>query len=139
MAAHFDLNGKIPHRPPWLLLDAVIDITGPVVTAQRRISADDPLVVDGLPETLMIEALAQTSACLGGQERGHHHGYLVALSQFTFQRRPVPGETLRCVTERTAVLGNLHRFKGTIHSDGELLCAGQLTFAIVASGDGGPA
>lgn len=132
MAAHFDLNSRIPHRPPWLLVDGIVEVAGARVVTQKRITANDPLVTeDGLAETLLVEALAQTAACLNGETRGHHQGYLVALSGFSFTRRPLAGETMTCTAERTAMLGSLHRFSGTITVGDELLCRGQLTFALV--------
>lgn len=131
MTAFSDVTARIPHRAPWLLLDSVLATEPTRVTSQRRLSVGDPLLSDGLAETLMVEALAQTAACLVGKERGTHQGYLVALQGFRFHRRGQAGETLDCEAERTAVLGNLHRFTGRILSDGEVLCEGQMTFAIV--------
>lgn len=135
MAAHFDLNSRIPHRPPWLLVDRVIDVAtaGSSIVTERRLTVDDPLMApDGLPETMMVEALAQTAACLNGEARGHHQGYLVAINGFTFSRRAQAGETITCRAERTAMLGSLHRFRGTIAVGDEEICVGQLTFALVA-------
>lgn len=131
MSGSFDLNRLIPHRAPWLLIDAVVERAGVRVVTQKTVSSDDPLTVDGFPETLLIEALAQSAACLVGEERGEHDGLLVALSGFAFHRRAQPGETLRLTAERTAMLGNLHRFDGQAHVGDELVATGQLTFAVV--------
>ena len=61
MTGVIDPIGRIPHRPPWLLVDRVISVEGATVTAERRLTSDDPLMGDGFPEVLCLEALAQTA------------------------------------------------------------------------------
>jgi 3-hydroxyacyl-[acyl-carrier-protein] dehydratase len=126
---------RIPHRPPWLLVDRVISVEGSTVKAERRLTSDDPLMCDGLPELLCLEALAQTAACLNAGELGAHRGFLVAASGFEFDGRAQAGETLLLAATRTATLGSLHKFEGTAHAlppDGEprLVARGQMTFAV---------
>jgi 3-hydroxyacyl-[acyl-carrier-protein] dehydratase len=123
---------RIPHRPPWLLIDRVTSVAGERVEAERRLAADDPLCADGLPETLVVEALAQTAACLMGHERGAHRGYLVAAAGFEFHGRAQAGETLTLSATRTAALGALHRFDGEAHVGARLVARGQMTFAVQA-------
>ena len=53
----------VPHRPPWALVDRVLSVDGETVTAEKRVSAGDPLVRDGgLAGPLVLEALAQGAA-----------------------------------------------------------------------------
>jgi 3-hydroxyacyl-[acyl-carrier-protein] dehydratase len=126
---------RIPHRPPWLLVDRVISVEGPTVTAERRLTFDDPLMQDGLPEVLVLEALAQTAACLNAGELGAHRGFLVAASGFEFDGRAQAGETLRLVATRTASLGALHKFDGVAQAiapggQARMVARGQMTFAV---------
>lgn len=120
----------IPHRAPWLLVDRVVEAGEGRVLAEKTVTADDPLYSDGLPETLVIEALAQAAACVRGSERGQHRGFLVAASKFEFARRARAGETLTLRAERTATLGALHRFSAQASVGDEVLCKGELSFAI---------
>jgi 3-hydroxymyristoyl/3-hydroxydecanoyl-(acyl carrier protein) dehydratase len=129
------LLDRIPHRPPWLLVDRVVSVVGPTVTAERRLASNDPLMCDGLPELLCVEALAQTAACLRADEVGTHRGYLVAISGFSFEGRAQAGETLLLTATRTAALGALHKFDGTAQAvapggQARLVARGQMTFAV---------
>jgi 3-hydroxymyristoyl/3-hydroxydecanoyl-(acyl carrier protein) dehydratase len=132
----------IPHRlpfgPPWRLIDRVLEVAGDRVRAERRLSANDPLLRDGLPELLALEALAQTAACLNAGELGIHRGYLVAASDFQFDGRAQPGETLSLEATRQAQMGALLRFQGearAITADGSarVVARGQMTFAVEKS------
>jgi 3-hydroxymyristoyl/3-hydroxydecanoyl-(acyl carrier protein) dehydratase len=129
------LFDRIPHRPPWLLVDRVVEAGGDRVLAERRVSADDPLARDGLPELLTVEALAQAAACLNAGEMGAHRGYLVAATGFSFEGRVQPGETLLLEATRTAALGGLHRFEGVARAvnfggEARIVARGQMTFAV---------
>ena len=101
----------IPHRAPWLV-DRVIERGPDRVRALKRLTTNDPLGTDGLAESLMIEALAQTAACLQASELGAHRGYLVAAAKFEFHGRAQVGDTSTLTATRTACLGALVRFEG---------------------------
>jgi 3-hydroxyacyl-[acyl-carrier-protein] dehydratase len=117
----------IPHRAPWLLVDRVVEAGDGRVRAEKRLSADDPLVGDGFPELYVIEALAQAAACARGKQ---HRGFLIAATKFSFQRRAQAGETITLEAERTAQFGALHRFAARASVGDETIAAGELSFAI---------
>lgn len=121
---------RIPHSPPWLLVDRVVATDGPRVEAEKLVTVNDPLAGDELPEVLLVEALAQAAACLNAGEKGAHQGYLVAAHGFTFEGRARAGDRLRLVATRTATLGALHRFDGEASVEGRVIARGQLTFAL---------
>jgi 3-hydroxyacyl-[acyl-carrier-protein] dehydratase len=125
-----NVTDLIPHRAPWLLVDRVVEVAGDRVCAEKRLAVGDPLVCEGLPETLVVEALAQTAACLNGTGLGAHRGMLVAATAFEFHGRAQAGETLTLVAVRTHALGALHRFTGEATVDGRLVAKGQMTFAL---------
>jgi 3-hydroxyacyl-[acyl-carrier-protein] dehydratase len=123
----------IPHRPPWLLVDRVTARGDDFVEAEKRIAADDPLVAPaGLPELLLLEALAQTAACLNAGTLGAHRGLLVAARRFEFDGRAVAGDVVRLRATRTATLGTLVRFDGEARVGERVVARGQMTFAISA-------
>lgn len=125
--------GLIPHRPPFLLVDEVVAIEGDEVRAVRRVAVDDPLVGDaGLRGPMLIEALAQTAACLMGASGGGagHLGYLVAAQGWKFSGIVRPGETVALSARRVSALGALHRFEGVARVDGREIAAGTMTFAV---------
>jgi 3-hydroxyacyl-[acyl-carrier-protein] dehydratase len=122
--------GLIPHAPPWRLIDRVLVTDGQRVEAEKLVTAGDPLAGDELPEVLLVEALAQTAACLNAGGMGAHRGYLVAAQGFSFDGRARAGDRLRLVATRTAALGALHKFDGEASVDGKVLARGQMTFAL---------
>lgn len=126
--------GLIPHRPPFLFIDEVSVIDGDEVQAVKRVGAGDALLGDaGLQGALLVEALAQTAACLMGASNGGgagHLGYLVAAQGWKFSGIVRPGETVELAARRVSALGALHRFEGVARVDGRKIAAGTMTFAV---------
>jgi 3-hydroxymyristoyl/3-hydroxydecanoyl-(acyl carrier protein) dehydratase len=68
-----DLLALLPHRPPFLLIDAVtaVDTTTRTIRGVRRIAPDDPVFTGHFPEeplypgVLQIEMMGQLGVCLG--------------------------------------------------------------------------
>jgi 3-hydroxymyristoyl/3-hydroxydecanoyl-(acyl carrier protein) dehydratase len=136
MAATIDL---LPHRLPWLLVDRVVARGEGTVETDKLLSANDPLLADGtLPEVLLLEALAQTAACLQTDTLGRHRGLLVAAQRFTVEERPRAGETLRLRAVREAVLGRLVRFAAEARVGERRIASAQMTFAIEPELEGEP-
>lgn len=153
MAPLSDLAQLLPHRPPFLLIDRITQVKDqdqgdPALTAERRLSGDDPLLTrDGLlPGPLVIEALCQAAACLNGLALAAaaagsgpgqaHKGYLVAVSDFHFHGAARAGETLVLQVTREGRRGPMHAFTATAEARGEggaparPIAAGRLLFAV---------
>jgi len=121
----------LPHRPPWLLVDRVVSSGEGRVRAEKKLTANDPLLRGGeFPEALVVEALAQAVACLRGAEAAPKRGYLAAVTNFEFHARARAGDTLVLDAVETAHLGALRRFGGEASVDGRLVARGELTFAL---------
>lgn len=124
----------IPHRPPWLLVDRVVARSDEGVEAEKRLSAGDPLLGPdgGLPELLLLEALAQTAACANAGALGRHRGLLVAASGVVFDGRAQAGDVVTLRARRGAALGALVRFDAEALVGDRSIARGQLTFALTA-------
>jgi 3-hydroxyacyl-[acyl-carrier-protein] dehydratase len=124
----------IPHRAPWLLVDRVVARSGDAVEAERRVAADDPLLTDGeLPEVLVLEALAQTAACLNAGALGAHRGMLVAASRVDFGERAKAGDVVTLIARKIATLGTLVRFDAQARVGTRVIARGEMTFAVTAA------
>ncbi|HEX9103208.1 MAG TPA: hypothetical protein VF997_13445 [Polyangia bacterium] len=124
----------IPHRPPWLLVDRVVARDGDSVAAERRVAADDPLLAGGeLPELLVLEALAQTAACLNAGALGRHRGLLVAASRVAFDGRARAGDVIALHARKTATMGALVRFEAEARVGERVIARGEMTFAVTAA------
>lgn len=122
----------LPHRPPFLLIDRVVEVEAGRVVAEKRVAAGDPLLGRGLSGPMCIEALSQTAACLmGSREPGQRHlGYLVAAQGWKFQGMAEPGETVTLEARLVAELGALSRFEGRARVGERELASGTMTFAV---------
>ena len=124
----------IPHRAPWLLVDRVVARGEDTVEAERRVAADDPLLADGeLPELLVLEALAQTAACLNAGALGRHQGLLVAASRVEFGERARAGDVVALRARKTATMGALVRFDAEARVGERLIARGEMTFAVTVA------
>lgn len=124
----------IPHRAPWLLVDRVVARSDDTVEAERRVAADDPLLADGeLPEVLVLEALAQTAACLNAGALGKHRGLLVAASRVEFGERPRAGDVVTLRARKTATMGTLVRFDAEARVGERVIARGEMTFAVTVA------
>ena len=126
-------------QPPWSLVDRVMLADPRTVVGEKRVSADDPLVGEaGLGGLLLVEALAQTAACLiglGNLGRAGHRGYLVAARGWKFPSSALPGETVTMEATQVSALGGLHGFLGRASVGGRELASGAMTFAVTFDDD----
>ncbi|HEY3347414.1 MAG TPA: 3-hydroxyacyl-ACP dehydratase FabZ family protein [Nitrospirota bacterium] len=133
-----DINATIPHRYPFLFIDRVIELEPGVRAAGlMNITADSPFAGMGkagcFPQLLLIEALAQLGAVAGaaGVKAGcAGPGYLAAMTDVKFGRRPVVGDSILLVAEHRAKMGQLVMFNATAEIDGEAAAEATLTFSL---------
>jgi 3-hydroxyacyl-[acyl-carrier-protein] dehydratase len=127
----------LPHRPPFLLLDEVLELDpGSRVVARKRVTEEDcaghfpgnPI----MPGVKMVEALAQAGAVavLVQEENRGKLALFAGIDDVRFKRIVRPGDelTLECVLEQ--VRGPVGKGKVRASVDGELAVRGTLTFAV---------
>ena len=132
----------LPHRPPFLLVDEVVDLEPGVRCVARRLLHDHDFWFAGhfpgnpvMPGVLIVEALAQTAtlaaASVGATEG--KIGLFAGIDKVRFKRVVKPGDTLQLEAEIIAVHGPVGRAKVVAKVEGQLACRGELMFAIVAA------
>lgn len=134
----------IPHRPPMLLIDEVVEIEpGRRAVGLKHVRADEfwvPGHYPGnpiLPGVLQVEALAQTGAvALLSQPEFRDKVPLFAGIDGARFRRPVrPGDTLRLEVEIVRLRGTVGKGRGTATVDGQVAAECELTFALAGAGE----
>ena len=139
--ARAEIETILPHRPPMLLLDEVLELQpGERVVARKLVREEDcaghfpgnPI----MPGVLMVEALAQAGAVavLSEEENRGKLALFAGIDDVRFKRIVRPGDvlTLECSLEQ--VRGPIGRGKARATVDGELAVRGTLTFAVGEAG-----
>lgn len=134
-----DIEGIIPHRAPFLLVDQAEDVVAGESAVGYLDVREDMFWVPGhfpeypvMPGVLIVEALAQVGAIslLSLEENRGKIALFGGIEKVRFKRQVVPGDTLRLEVSITKRRGPIGFGAATATVDGELACAGELMFAI---------
>ncbi len=134
-----DPTDLLPHRPPFLLLDAISKLVpGESATGSWHLTGDEwffPGHFPGrptLPGVLMIESLAQIGACgvLSDPRFTGKIPLLAGTSKVKFRRQVVPGDTLDLNVELTRLTGRAGKGEGVASVNGETACQAELMFVL---------
>ena len=111
---HYDLNepplmdinqimAMLPHRPPFLLIDRIMELTDQYVVGMKNVSMNEPFFVGHfpgapvMPGVLQIEAMAQTGGILVLSTVPDPENYLtffMKIDNVKFKQKVLPGDTL---------------------------------------------
>ena len=125
-----EIMEMIPHRYPFLLIDKVKDIqSGESAIGIKNVTVDEPYFEGHfpghpiMPGVLIIEAMAQTSAVLVVEVMGKRENrlvYFMTVDQARFRKPVLPGDRLELTVRKERSRGNVWKFKGEAHVDGNL-------------------
>ena len=138
-AGRDEIESILPHRPPFLLLDELVELEPGARVVARKIVRDDDCAghFPGnpiMPGVLMVEALAQAGAVavLAEEENRGKLALFAGIDDVRFKRLVRPGDELTLSCELERVRGPVGRGKARATVDGELAVRGTLTFAVGA-------
>jgi 3-hydroxyacyl-[acyl-carrier-protein] dehydratase len=96
-----DPRRLLPHRPPFLFVDRVIELTGERVVTIKNVTNGEPFFTGHfpgrpvVPGVLIVEALAQSAAILALSIAEHPRFFmLTGLDKVRIRRQVVPGDQL---------------------------------------------
>ena len=93
----------LPHRPPFLLIDKVLELTEKSVTALKNVTMNEPFFVGHfpgapvMPGVLQIEAMAQCGGILvlsTVPDPENYLTYFAKIDKVRFKQKVLPGDTL---------------------------------------------
>jgi 3-hydroxyacyl-[acyl-carrier-protein] dehydratase len=129
----------IPHRPPFLLIDRILELEpGVRAVGLKQVTINEPFFQGHfpgqpiMPGVLQIEALAQVGAvALLSQPQNKGKIALFARIDGTRFRKPVtPGDSLRLEVSLDKMRGPVGKGKAVASVDGTVVTEGEFTFAL---------
>lgn len=142
MLSQKDILNRLPHRPPILLVDEVVEWEADTrITAQRFLPADDR-VFEGhfpgepiLPGVLTVEAMAQSAALLVNLTRektAEEALFLFMQIENARFKHPVkPEDTLTMEVTQTNRRGDIYWFEGEAKVSGKTVASACFTAKFV--------
>lgn len=138
---HIDVNRimqMIPHRYPLLLVDRILEfVPGEQAVGLKNVTMNEPHFQGHfpgfpvMPGVLIVEAMAQTAACLVVQTLGKEAEgklvYFMTIDNARFRKPVVPGDSLHIHVTKQQNRRNVWKFLGEAKV-GDTLCA-EATFS----------
>lgn len=124
--ARREIEALIPHRPPFLFVDRIVDRTEDSITTEWCPPKDFPAFAGHYPGTpvlpgVLISEFCFQSAALLLADPENQDGIIPVLTKIEsarFRRIVKPGETLRATVHKKHALGQARYMTGRIECDG---------------------
>ncbi|GGA43950.1 3-hydroxyacyl-ACP dehydratase FabZ [Paenibacillus physcomitrellae] len=134
-----EIQQIIPHRPPFLLVDRILEMEpGKRAVGIKNVTINEPFFTGHFPDypvmpgVLITEALAQVgaTAILTLEDNKGKIGFLAGLDGFRFRGQVVPGDTLRLEVEIIRVKGSIGKGKAVAKVEDKVVAEGEIMFAL---------
>ena len=117
-----DVTKYIPHRPPFLFVDEIIELTDDRIMTRKRIDPGEPYFEGHypgspiMPGVLLCESIFESGAILISNITKGKAGGVPVLTRITsakFKKMVKPGDTLESETSVSETLSNVYYMKGS--------------------------
>lgn len=133
------IKARLPHRPPFLLVDRVFHIEENAIGGIKQVSMNEPFFVGHFPEepvmpgVLIIEALAQCCGILvlsKVDDPEHYSTYFLKADGVKWKRKVVPGDTMQLECHIADLRRGICTAECKAFVGGQLVCEAVLTAQI---------
>ncbi len=132
------VESLLPHRAPQLYLDRVVEVEGTRIRCEGTFAPEQfPGHFPGrpvVPGVVMIEALAQTLACLGALAGEHGQAVLTGVEKARFRGMAEPPVRLLFEVKVTDRRMGVTWAKGKVYDGDRVLCTVTLQAALLPEG-----
>ena len=136
-----EIINLIPHRYPFLLIDRVEDIIeNESATGIKNVTINENFFIGHFPEypvmpgVLIVEAMAQTAACLISYSNKSLQKkkvvFLTSIENTKFKKMTTPGNTLKLKVKVISSRKKFYKFSGTAFSEDELMATSNFSAMI---------
>jgi 3-hydroxyacyl-[acyl-carrier-protein] dehydratase len=137
-----EIQGIIPHRYPFLLVDRVLEVSEDKLVGLKCVSIGEPFFAGHFPDhpvmpgVLIVEALAQAGALLaargGGFDPATQVIYFMTIEKAKFRKPVVPGDQLRLEVTPLRRGKSVWKMRGEALVDGNVVCEAEFLATIAA-------
>ena len=136
-----EIHRRIPHRPPFLFVDEIVEITDLGATTKLNVRAELPFFEGHypgnpiMPGVLLCEAVFQTGAIYlaeklgaGALDASKVDPVLVRIRDARFKQMVLPGDEIEIEVTEKEQMGKFYNMSGEIRKDGKI--AATVAFAL---------
>ena len=139
---HNDIINLIPHRHPFLLIDKITNIDlNKTITGIKAVTFNEPYFPGHFPEhpvmpgVLILEAMAQTAACLVSYENeslsNNNLVFFTGIDKAKFRKPVIPGCVLFLKINLVISKRSLYKFNGEAFVEDKLIASSQFSAMLV--------
>ena len=136
-----EIMEMLPHRPPFLLVDKIIELTDTKVIGIKNVTMNEPFFVGHfpgapvMPGVLQIEAMAQTGGILvlsTVPDPENYLTYLLKIDNVRYKQQVVPGDTLIFELDLMApIRRGICQMQAKAYANGKLVSEAEIMAQIV--------